>query len=121
METSRNVPNRKASPLKKTEHLGSNQMIFLMQISDMVSDKQEEVSALEMRLQVLDKELDWKKEVISAVTLMQGSFVCVLCAAGTLRWGGGGGGTVTGVRPFSGHNCAKILLKIGLFKHKMLL
>ena len=29
----------------------------------MVSDKQEEVTALDMRLQALDKDLDWKKEV----------------------------------------------------------
>lgn len=29
----------------------------------MVSDKQEEVTALEMKLQVLDKDLNWKKEV----------------------------------------------------------
>ena len=29
----------------------------------MVADKQEEVTALEMKLQVLDKDLNWKKEV----------------------------------------------------------
>lgn len=29
----------------------------------MVSDKQEEVTALEMKLQVLDNDLNWKKEV----------------------------------------------------------
>ena len=29
----------------------------------MVSDKQEEVTTLDMRLQALDKDLDWKKEV----------------------------------------------------------
>jgi len=29
----------------------------------MVSDKQEEATALEMKLQVLDKDLNWKKEV----------------------------------------------------------
>ena len=33
----------------------------------MVSDKKEEVSALEMKLQVLDKDLDWKKEVTTLV------------------------------------------------------
>ena len=31
----------------------------------MVADKQEEVTALEMKLQVLDKDLNWKKEVSS--------------------------------------------------------
>ena len=30
----------------------------------MVLEKKEEVTALEMRLQALDKDLDWKKEVI---------------------------------------------------------
>ena len=35
----------------------------------MVSDKKEEVSALEMKLQVLDKDLDWKKEVTTLVIL----------------------------------------------------
>lgn len=35
------------------------------QISEMVSDKQEEVTALEMKLQVLDKDLNWKKEIMS--------------------------------------------------------
>ena len=30
----------------------------------MVADKQEEVTALESKLQVMDKELDWKKEVL---------------------------------------------------------
>ncbi|KAJ7363666.1 kinetochore-associated Ndc80 complex subunit ndc80 [Desmophyllum pertusum] len=35
------------------------------QISEMVSDKQEEVSALEMKLQVLDKDLDWNKELMA--------------------------------------------------------
>ena len=29
----------------------------------MVLEKKEEVTALEMRLQALDKDLDWKKEV----------------------------------------------------------
>lgn len=29
----------------------------------MVSDKQEEVAGLEMKLQALDKDLNWKKEV----------------------------------------------------------
>jgi len=29
----------------------------------MVSDKQEEATSLEMKLQVLDKDLNWKKEV----------------------------------------------------------
>lgn len=33
----------------------------------MVSDKQEEVTALDMRLQALDKDLDWKKEVEAAL------------------------------------------------------
>ena len=31
----------------------------------MVSDKQEEATALEMKLQVLDKDLNWKKEVVN--------------------------------------------------------
>ena len=31
----------------------------------MVLEKKEEVTALEMRLQALDKDLDWKKEVTS--------------------------------------------------------
>lgn len=35
------------------------------QISEMVTDKQEEVTALEGKLQVLDKELDWKKEIMA--------------------------------------------------------
>jgi len=35
------------------------------QISDMVSDKQEEVTALGTRLQALDKDLEWKKEIMS--------------------------------------------------------
>lgn len=35
------------------------------QISEMVADKQEEVTALESKLQVLDKELDWKKEIMA--------------------------------------------------------
>jgi len=35
------------------------------QISEMVSDKQEEATALEMKLQVLDKDLNWKKEIMS--------------------------------------------------------
>ena len=30
----------------------------------MVLEKKEEVTALEMRLQALDKDLDWKKEVM---------------------------------------------------------
>ena len=33
----------------------------------MVSDKQEEVTALDMRLQASDKDLDWKKEVEAAL------------------------------------------------------
>ena len=37
--------------------------MIILQISEMVSDKQEEVTALEMKLQVLDKDLNWKKEV----------------------------------------------------------
>ena len=37
---------------------------MLLKISEMVADKQEEVTALESKLQVLDKELDWKKEVL---------------------------------------------------------
>ena len=41
----------------------TNQHIIILQISEMVSDKQEEVTALEMKLQVLDKDLNWKKEV----------------------------------------------------------
>ena len=32
----------------------------------MVADKQEEVTALEMKLQVLDKDLNWKKEVFNS-------------------------------------------------------
>jgi len=35
------------------------------QISEMVSDKQEEATSLEMKLQVLDKDLNWKKEIMS--------------------------------------------------------
>ncbi|XP_067051748.1 kinetochore protein NDC80 homolog isoform X2 [Acropora muricata] len=35
------------------------------QISDMVADKQEEVAALEMKLQTLDKDLEWKKEIMA--------------------------------------------------------
>lgn len=33
----------------------------------MVADKQEEVAALEMKLQTLDKDLEWKKEVLSPI------------------------------------------------------
>ncbi|KAM7440889.1 kinetochore-associated Ndc80 complex subunit ndc80 [Porites harrisoni] len=35
------------------------------QISDMVLEKKEEVTALDMRLQALDKDLDWKKEIMA--------------------------------------------------------
>jgi len=31
----------------------------------MVADKQEEVAALEMKLQTLDKDLEWKKEIMA--------------------------------------------------------
>lgn len=36
----------------------------------MVSDKQEEATALEMKLQVLDKDLNWKKEVSNCYILV---------------------------------------------------
>lgn len=42
-------------------------IILHKQISDMVADKQEEVAALEMKLQTLDKDLEWKKEVLSPI------------------------------------------------------
>ena len=35
----------------------------------MVLEKKEEVTALEMRLQALDKDLDWKKEVTGFLQL----------------------------------------------------
>ncbi|XP_068697967.1 kinetochore protein NDC80 homolog isoform X1 [Montipora foliosa] len=35
------------------------------QIADMVADKQEEVTNLEMKLQALDKDLEWKKEIMA--------------------------------------------------------
>lgn len=38
-------------------------IFFFCQISDMVLEKKEEVTALDMRLQALDKDLVWKKEV----------------------------------------------------------
>ena len=44
-------------------------IILHKQISDMVADKQEEVAALEMKLQTLDKDLEWKKEVLSPIFL----------------------------------------------------
>lgn len=44
-------------------------IILRKQISDMVADKQEEVAALEMKLQTLDKDLEWKKEVLSPIFL----------------------------------------------------
>lgn len=44
----------------------------MLQVKDMVSDKQEEVTALESRLADLDKEFEWKKEV-SGSYLVQSS------------------------------------------------
>ena len=48
----------------------STQWEYILQISEMVSDKQEEASALEMKLQVLDKDLNWKKEVSNSLFIV---------------------------------------------------
>ena len=63
-------------------------IILHKQISDMVADKQEEVAAFEMKLQTLDKDLEWKKEVLSPIffakllvhsTLFFKFVLCSLC------------------------------------------